>query len=376
MSRSELRTQNATISEEEFEAGAVRLTSYPKALFIELTENCNLRCLMCRSADRYEPSRNMDFALYQRIAEELFPFAELVDLRGWGESTILKRFPQYAMLAAEHGCQLRLVTNLSVSNPALLRMLVDLDFQVVVSFDASTRETFERLRPGSRFEAILANLGYLVSYARQAGKPTDAIHLNVIVQRENLVEIEGVLELAAELGLRNLSLGPIKTGPGDPNRLDHHPELVRSMLERCQERARSLDLRVQLTSALGQELALDKGTQKRCIHPWMYAYINYQGQVGFCDHLIGPRRRKYLLGDLHEDSFRDIWNNERFLDLRSRHNRWPQGLGPQFDDACNWCYQNRYIDFEPLIYNRCAEHLISTETVPRLFSARSAPSPQ
>jgi MoaA/NifB/PqqE/SkfB family radical SAM enzyme len=364
------RERNAALSDAEFEAGAKELRSYPRALFVELTENCNFRCLMCRSADRYEPSRNMTFELYERIAAELFPYAELVDLRGWGESTILPQFTRYAAIASSYKCQLRLVTNLSVPNPELLRSLVDLDFLVAVSFDASTPETFERLRAGANFGRTVANLRFLVEYARARGKPADNVHLNVIVQRDNLDEIVGIVELASDIGIRNVSLGPIKTAAADPNRLDHHPERVREMLAQLHARARELGVTVQLTSSLGEALALEKGIAKRCIHPWMYAYINYRGQVGFCDHLIGPRRTKYLYGDLMDQSFQEIWNNDRFQSLRARHNGWEEGLGREFDDSCNWCYRNRYIDFEPIISPRCTDHMVSTETVSRLFAAR------
>ena len=43
---------------------------------------CN-ECEMCRAAGPFQASRNMSFDIFRRIADELFPYAQIVDLRGW-----------------------------------------------------------------------------------------------------------------------------------------------------------------------------------------------------------------------------------------------------------------------------------------------------
>ncbi len=111
--------QNRQLNLAEFGRRQARLESLPRALFIELTENCNLSCPMCRSAGPFDRAKNMDPAIFAKVADALFPTAEIVDLRGWGESTILRNFPDYVERTLAHGCRIRLVTNLTVPRPDL-----------------------------------------------------------------------------------------------------------------------------------------------------------------------------------------------------------------------------------------------------------------
>ena len=32
-----------------------------------------------------------------------------------------------------------------------------------------------------------------------------------------------------------------------------------------------------------------------CIHPWAYCYVAYNGDISFCDHLIGPGNAEYVV---------------------------------------------------------------------------------
>ena len=58
-----LRERNAIINNDEFERRALHLTSYPTILFLELTQNCNLTCRMCRVASAYDSNRDRQFQI-------------------------------------------------------------------------------------------------------------------------------------------------------------------------------------------------------------------------------------------------------------------------------------------------------------------------
>ena len=102
---SQIREMNRTLNITEFQRGAVELESLPLAVFMELTQNCNLKCPYCRSSGHFQASWNMPLSLFRRVAEEIFPTALLVDLRGWGESTILKEFPEFISITTDYGPQ-------------------------------------------------------------------------------------------------------------------------------------------------------------------------------------------------------------------------------------------------------------------------------
>lgn len=85
-----LRRDNREQNIAEYRAGKLRLDSRPLALFVELTQSCNLECPMCRFGAKYDPSWNVPLELFERVAEELFPTALVVDIRCRGASPILK----------------------------------------------------------------------------------------------------------------------------------------------------------------------------------------------------------------------------------------------------------------------------------------------
>jgi MoaA/NifB/PqqE/SkfB family radical SAM enzyme len=328
----------------EFERRATRLESLPRVLFLELTENCNLSCPMCRSAGPYQRSRNMSEELFERIALELFPTAEIVDLRGWGESTILKRFPYFVDRTLEHGVRIRLVTNLTVPNEQMWRRLVRSGALIAVSFDAGEPETFARVRRGARLDRVLRNLDVMVDEAHASGMGTDNMHLNVIVQPASLPELTVIAGHAARLGVR-MHLNPIILDEGHPDRLMYHRADVVHALADLAAFADENAVDIQLNAALDSVWA-DEGTaDKTCTHPWMYLYVNYQGEVGFCDHLIGPGAARHLLGDLGTSTFQEIWNGPEYRNLRAQHGAGREAIDEGYEE-CRWCYRNRYLDFD------------------------------
>lgn len=370
---SDLRDQNTKLNVEEFEQGKSFLQSYPQALFVELTENCNFSCGMCRTGGKFNPSKNMSFDTFRNIADELFPFANLVDLRGWGESTILKSFQSFVDYALPFGCQLRLVTNLSIPNDDFWRSLVEQNFIISASFDAVTPKTFSNLRKGSNFKRIVHNLKVVAEHSQKLHQDTNKVWLNVAVQKEALMELEDMVLLAAEIGVKVIHYQVVVLEEDHPNNLSKHIPRVIEVLDKIHKVANELDVTLIMNTALDETLAVDEAVDKTCIHPWMYCYFNYKGEVGFCDHLIGTPSKDYLIGDLNKDTFKSIWNNNDYIRLRSEHLSRKRGISEQFEE-CNWCYKNRYIDFDHLIYKPYKQHIVSNRNRVTLYTPPSKPS--
>ena len=59
--------ENIRTNHEEFKNGEIHLKSRPTVLFIELTQNCNLHCRMCRASAGYQKDLNMDRNIFNRL---------------------------------------------------------------------------------------------------------------------------------------------------------------------------------------------------------------------------------------------------------------------------------------------------------------------
>ncbi len=329
----------------DFENKKTEILSLPQAVFVELTLNCNLHCPMCRPKGRYLPEQNMSFDIFKKIADELFPYAKVVDLRGSGESTILPDFVKYIEYANSFNTQLKLVTNLSIQNDELWELLIRNHFILGISFDAATPLNFERIRAGAKFQIVMDNLKKLVSYSQKHDVPIENIYLTTVVQGGNISEIPDILKIAHKIGINRIKLFPLKCSEHNPNNLIHYQNSVRSMFDAISVISDDLGLMVEIGASLSQSLAFSNSIPNPCIHPWMYCYVDYQGGIGFCDHLNG--KPEYTLGNIKTETFKNIWNNSSFQELRKEHVE--QLFGPMFL-PCEWCYANRYIDLEYLYY--------------------------
>lgn len=350
MRLTQLQLENRKLNIKEYEERCTVLQSRPRVLFVELTRNCNLRCPMCRIPFKWDPSLDMPYDVFAQIADELFPYAELVDLRGWGESTMLPNFLDYVEYAAQFPCQLQLYTNLTRRVDTLWEVLMRHHFVVGASFDGASPETFEKIRHGSRLLSVLHNLELLVKYRDQYGCPSDNVLFNTIVQRENLKEIVDIITLAHNNGIQRVKLSPIIIPWEHPNNLAHYRDEVAVMLDDATALAQLRAVTLEVAASLHPDLVIQSRVLDTCIHPWSHCYISSYGSVGFCDCLIAYEQ--YLLGSLHEQSFSEIWNGPDFVQLREEHvNRERNGkICDQFG-ICNWCYQYRYItDVEARIY--------------------------
>ena len=83
--------ENTNRNLKEIESHAEILQSYPRRLVFELTNACNLNCVMCgrNAADFKMTAFDMDVF---RSFEPMMDIVEEVTLMGWGEPTIHPHF--------------------------------------------------------------------------------------------------------------------------------------------------------------------------------------------------------------------------------------------------------------------------------------------
>ncbi len=337
------RERNAALNHQEYLSRALTLESYPTMVFVELTENCNLSCHMCRSSKGYDRALDMSPALFDTIATSLFPRATLIGLNGWGESTILRDFPERLRRAVESGAEVRLVTNAHAMTPALWRLFFQGDNVVVVSFDSADPEMFAKLGRGN-FSLVKRNLEQGVKIRDEVGR--GLIYLNMVVNSYTLVTLPNVIRFAADLGLNKVVVNPIKVVTSHPSHLGYSVDHIPVVLDESAALATSLGVTLQLGGALDESLAVPEALPDTCENPWSNVLIEHTGRVTFCHHLLHTPA-EYGMGSLAQSSFDDVWNGAPFQELRRLHVDAERSRGlPSRFQKCTWCYHNRYSDAE------------------------------
>jgi MoaA/NifB/PqqE/SkfB family radical SAM enzyme len=288
--------------------------------------------------------RVLDRDVFAALADILFPAAEIVDVRGWGESLLAPDIDDVIRLVHSYEARCRIVTNLSLNKPGTLDLLVDTNAMIDISLDSANQETLNVCRPGARLSLITRNARRLSARLAEQGKSTDSIRILATVQSTTLGRLDELVIWAAEVGVRQVVLNEVTLAPGDPLAVVGLEDQVDAAVERARSRADTLGIELFAGSALGRCAGVRQDVPF-CIHPWTYATVGYDGSVGYCDHLIGPMMPFAHMGSITTAAFAEIWNGDAWQDLRGWHVLPARPDVPTYH-TCFCCYQHRNVDFE------------------------------
>ncbi|MFH1399781.1 MAG: hypothetical protein ABIG95_06770 [Candidatus Woesearchaeota archaeon] len=281
------------------------VTKLPRILYIELSRNCNTWCNMCKGYSQqpeYKPEYNMDLALFKKIAKEVFPHVEEVDLRGFGESTVRDDFKQILTFLAKFTCTFSIITNFAKKDDELWETMLQRNYHLFLSIDASTKELGEYIRKGLDFDILTHNLQLLKTNIQKNPAIAKNICLKMAVQKINMSEIENILLLSSKYLIPTVELLYVEQ-PG-LTIAELPPEQVRKTIDSARTLAAKLDIRLILRS---RRFNSNCKIIKNCTKPFDIAYINYKGWIGPCDHQMGLLVLTPYTGNLMQD-----WNSFNF----------------------------------------------------------------
>jgi radical SAM protein with 4Fe4S-binding SPASM domain len=368
----------------EYSRGEMNPTSLPFKGILELTQNCNFKCYMCpQSTDpkfaKYNNDLNMPAELFVRLAEEFFPSATFVDLRGFGESTILPWWNDVlSYLERFPFVNWHLVTNLGVPRPAMWERMIQLGFELGFSCDGATKETFEAIRVNSRFPTILSNLE-AIKQARQKWDQRGFIYFISTIQKRNIHELRQIVEMAHRYDVSEVQFKAVQGFPWQPELYAMKQDEVAQLVNEAVDCAAELKVNINFNDhfftknidpvklrqvnefprpsksnfyAFDHEFwnahqmteILEKMTDssrvsvhQKCFKPFSFTYVNYEGFMGTCNHMMFPDLK--MMGDLNKNSFKEIWNSEKYVQFRRE--LW---TAKPSDARCQWCFKHRLAD--------------------------------
>lgn len=182
----------------------------PYTTNIQIVDNCNLRCFMClRQRDdglvrESFFSKPMSRETFERFTSAIPASTAEVILGGSGEAMLHKDFLYFVDKLLERGKRVKVVTN----GTLLHRKLADElgrrhGFDLQLSLDGLTSATYESIRIGARFEAVLENFSRLASVVDR--NSTDSfLEIVTVLMRRNIEEFPAIIEWAASLGVRSV----------------------------------------------------------------------------------------------------------------------------------------------------------------------------
>jgi len=344
---SEEQKQNFMQAVDSFESKSETSSIRPPVLYIELTQNCISRCDFCKPNWKNDPSFNMKDELFEILLQDYVRYATLVDLRGWGESLMLSDFSKKLARVKELGPKVRIATTLGCGSKQTLQSLVDNDVYVSVSFDAVDKGLYESIRKGIKYNVVMKNLDYISSRLMEKGTIGDNLRLSATLHRDNINQAEGILELASEYHISQVRIVPVQSFPTNPILLKYYQQETSEVLDKLAHRAKKKGINLQLGFAPFEEFYVKSKVFDPCCHPWMYALINYDGNIRPCEHMLGNSDMNLSVGNIRNTG-PEWWNNQDMRKLRRAHSILDLEAIPK---KCHKCYSlGRYSDHEQDLY--------------------------
>lgn len=307
----------------------------PEQLYLETTNRCNSKCNICvRTFHETEPPKDLSLEEFHTIVDQ-FPSLKRVVLHGIGEPLLNEDLPLMIRSLKEKGVYVLFNSNATLLTKILAKKLMEsgLD-ELRVSLDASTPETYLRMRGIPLFEQAIKNVKELISLKKELGRPNPSVPFWFVGSRENILELPGLIELASHIGVDEVYLQRLTYRDSDVEESVAREEQaiygtfdedVLQVIRGCHDLARELDIQFTSSGATTPLLSVaggEKGSSPwvQCRRPWDLTYVTANGNVLPC--CIAPfATAEYgdlVLGNILQTPFKDLWNHPGYTKLRER----------------------------------------------------------
>lgn len=275
----------------------------PYVLYIDPCGICNFNCNFCpcyRSSYRAEERHAMmDFALFQKVVDDMAEFEEqvkVVYLYGFGEPLMnpdIVRMARY--LKDKHVCrEIRIYTNGALLNPEMNQQLADSGIDLIrISLEGLTSEDYKATCEAKiDFDGLVRNIADL--FERTRGKCEVSVKVaNVSIKTE--ADAEKFYDI----------FEPISDYRFVEDIVEGWPEFEEIVLP---EDAINADQWIWRKR--------DRKGYTICTYSMTNMVVYANGYVGACpaDWKFGTQ-----YGDIHENSLKELWNSPRLRELQLKH---------------------------------------------------------
>lgn len=287
-------------------------------VYIEVTRACNLSCIHCYASAGKEPENELDTGQLHALIDQLSSLGVLDVVFTGGEPLMRSDIFELMEHATKKSMSPYLFTNGVLLNENRIRRLKELNVETVaVSLDGASPKTHNKIRGSDCFDVTLRNI-------QQLAKTEIHTRINTALYRDNIDEIEKLIELLARIGVNEIQMDCLMGyGRGEALKdlilpLETSEEITYRIHKKNKEfetkqKTRVPELRMS-DSTSTQSVKVKR--QSLCGVGTTACAIRPNGDVVLCPVLSTD---EFVAGNVLEDSLESIWiNSEVFDPLRSQ----------------------------------------------------------
>ena len=191
-----------------------------------------------------------------------------------------------------------------------------------VSCDGVTQEVYSGYRVGGNIDDVMNNVGKIIEKKKELASDRPLLIWKYLVFRHNRHEVEIARRKAQEMGIGFEASGM---------RVDCGKEIF----EKVEDSVKRDGQWIPDDPEYNNYSDLQKG-KTICEKPWKTLTIDWNGDVVPCGAIYDCR--KHSFGNLLDQGFEEIWNNESFVAAR----KVIAGIEDENDVICSVCKKNGY----------------------------------
>jgi len=306
--------------------GRTYLPYFPSKISIESGNLCNLRCPLCPTGQQDKSAQKgfVSFEIFKKVVDEIGQGLCLIRLYNWGEPMLNKDLLRMVGYAKERGINVKISTNLSMKmEDAQIEALLKAGLEkVYISCNGASSETYLKYHVGGDFELVMDNMKRLAQKKKEMSVCRTKLVWLFHVFRHNEHEIDAAKETSQKIGIK-IKISKMR------------PDMGKEIFETTQ---RALERDLAWIPDNPEFVVASKKQKKRigCKLPWTETMINWDGSVLPCCAVYSE---KHAFGNILKNSFREIWNNERYIAARKEI----LGIKNDKQTICHICKNSGYL---------------------------------
>ncbi len=266
-----------------------KLPDFPFLVDIELTNHCNLACIMCPRHAMKRDKGFMSEEIFKRIIDECAKHKTPIRLIRFGEPFLHPNIIEFCRYAKSKKLMVHITNNGLAIKESHINALVDLEVDsVIFSFQGTTKERYQAVRNNCLYDKLSNAIRRLVHIRGDREKPF--IHVSTTVLDDSKAEIKGFVDYWANIvdsvGVGKTLLYTIAVDDLDP-----------SLAKKIQELRKTESI---------------KRAYGPCTEVFQKLSVDWDGKITCC---CGDFDQLLTVGDIRESTLSHVWNYSRPLSI-------------------------------------------------------------
>ena len=286
----------------------------PPIVFLQITDQCNLRCKHCFTQKHYNKNRkNLSTSELIKLLNELECLGVCEVIIGGGEPLLRKDLFDIINYCNELHIRPSFTTNGTLVNNEILCQLKKIKVGYIkVSLDGP-KEIHEEIREKGTFDLAIEGIKKIVDIGIDVG-------IRTVLTSLNLNDIEQLINIAEQIKCKSITfstLRPSGMAAETPELLNNlNKENYRKALDKIimLKEKHQINISISEDAPYIQGVSKDNGVYEEllpqfgCPAKGSVCEIDAYGNVSPCGFLKGLLGEKMIGGNIRDDDFIDIWN--------------------------------------------------------------------